>query len=471
LNGFGGGQVTGGRPRLGLAAGLVALGYAASLVADYPGHFTYDSVWQLAQGREGVFNGWHPPVMAWLLGLADRAWSGAWLYFVFQGALFYSALLAFMAFEPRPRLIGLLVLALWLVSPIVLIFQGTALKDILFADAALAGFACLAWAGELWAWPWRRYPLLLSAFALLCLAALARQNGIIAPACAVLGLALMVLVRTGPAGQPGSRIWSAIAHGALAGAAVVLVLFAANWAFEAHSDHRPENDNHRKVLQVYDLAGAVHRDRSLSLAILDREQPGLAAFIRQKAAPLYQAATVESLSRAPQAEAMMSPKGGALGRQWASLIVSRPWLYVKTRAAVWEATVMTPPSADCPMFLIGVDSDDAANLRAAGLTPRDNAKDDWDDDYARGYVGTPLCSHAFYGVLLLLVMASNLRRWRRGDRSPALIATLAMGAAALLFVASYFVISIACDYRYLYFLDVAAMAAVLREAAARRPRL
>ena len=33
--------------------------------------------------------------------------------------------------------------------------------------------------------------------------------------------------------------------------------------------------------------------------------------------------------------------------------------------------------------------------------------------------------------------------------------------AALLFAASFFVISIACDYRYLYFLDLAAMTGVL----------
>jgi hypothetical protein len=32
--------------------------------------------------------------------------------------------------------------------------------------------------------------------------------------------------------------------------------------------------------------------------------------------------------------------------------------------------------------------------------------------------------------------------------------------AAFAFTASFFVISIACDYRYLYFLDIAALAAV-----------
>jgi hypothetical protein len=34
-----------------------------------------------------------------------------------------------------------------------------------------------------------------------------------------------------------------------------------------------------------------------------------------------------------------------------------------------------------------------------------------------------------------------------------------MLSAAMVFTASFFVISIACDYRYLYFLDVAALTA------------
>ena len=56
----------------GLAVLIGLAGFAACLAAGYPGHFAPDSVWQLAQGREGRFNDWHPPIMAWLLGLADR---------------------------------------------------------------------------------------------------------------------------------------------------------------------------------------------------------------------------------------------------------------------------------------------------------------------------------------------------------------------------------------------------------------
>ncbi|MEI9931228.1 MAG: hypothetical protein WDM89_11975 [Rhizomicrobium sp.] len=48
------------------------------------------------------------------------------------------------------------------------------------------------------------------------------------------------------------------------------------------------------------------------------------------------------------------------------------------------------------------------------------------------------------GALVVL-----LRRRAQGD-----LAMAAMLISALLFTASFFVISIACDYRYLYFLDM-----------------
>jgi hypothetical protein len=49
---------------------------------------------------------------------------------------------------------------------------------------------------------------------------------------------------------------------------------------------------------------------------------------------------------------------------------------------------------------------------------------------------------------------------RRGQGSDIAIAGLMAGA--LVFALSFYVISIACDYRYLYFLDMAAMTGALK---------
>ena len=56
-----------------------------------------------------------------------------------------------------------------------------------------------------------------------------------------------------------------------------------------------------------------------------------------------------------------------------------------------------------------------------------------------------------FGELVLLL-------WRRQASD---IAIAAMLVAAIVFTLSFFVISIACDYRYLYFLDVAAELALV----------
>jgi hypothetical protein len=443
------------------AAVIVSLGYVASLAADFPGHFPPDALWQLAQGRAGRYNAWHPPIMAWLLGLADRVHPGAWLFVIVNGALFYGGLFAVAALERRPRPICLPLLVLWMASPIVLVLQGVVIKDVLFANAALAGFAALAWAGRCWTSPLRRGVLLAASVLLLALASLTRQNGFVAPFFGALALAAIVNGRLTPgrgAGLARAGLW---AVGALA--VVGLVDFLAVGALAARSDGRPENANHLKVLQVYDLAGALRGDPALPLPIVHAGQPALERFLRDQAAPHYRPAGADNLFALPGA--MMTPPGAAVGRQWADLIREHPWLYAGTRARVWWTTLDTPGSAGCPLIITGIDGD--RNLLArAGLRARDDAKDDWDEDYALRFVGGPLYSHVAYAALLIGSLLWLAAGWLRGDRRPETLVTAALGLSALAFAASFFVVSVDCDYRFLYFLDVAAMAVLTRVVAA-----
>jgi hypothetical protein len=165
---------------------------------------------------------------------------------------------------------------------------------------------------------------------------------------------------------------------------------------------------------------------------------------------------------------MMTPPDGWAGRQWTALITGHPLLYLRTRARVWLITLLTPPAGACPMVFTGVEGDPSM-LRRAGMAPRQTARDDWDSDYASAFLGTPLFSHLAYGLLIIVLLILEARRWRRGEARADAIVTVAMMASALAFAASFFVISIDCDYRFLYFLDAAAMAAAVRWAAS-RPR-
>ena len=69
---------------------------------------------------------------------------------------------------------------------------------------------------------------------------------------------------------------------------------------------------------------------------------------------------------------------------------------------------------------------------------------------------TPALSHLAFAAIALLVGVALLVR-----RDPADLAMAGLMAGALGFAASFFVISIACDYRYLYLLDLSAITGLL----------
>ena len=74
-----------------LAPGLLLLGFGVLLALSWPGQMSYDSVVQLLDGRTGQYDSWHPPVMAWLLGLFDSLLPGTGLFLLFTVLLLLSA--------------------------------------------------------------------------------------------------------------------------------------------------------------------------------------------------------------------------------------------------------------------------------------------------------------------------------------------------------------------------------------------
>jgi hypothetical protein len=91
-------------------------------------------------------------------------------------------------------------------------------------------------------------------------------------------------------------------------------------------------------------------------------------------------------------------------------------------------------------------------LRQLGLEPHIRAQDRFLYNYVARFFHTPVLSHLLYGALAMLALTFLLRR-----RTSADLAVAGLQVAALLFALSFFVVSVACDYRYLYFLDLAAM--------------
>ena len=251
---------------------------------------------------------------------------------------------------------------------------------------------------------------------------------------------------------------------AAAGLALVGVLAGlATGALELRGNHWPETRAELTAMQIYDLAGAARRDPSVRLDILRRQAPGLETFVRRDAARAYTPARMDPLRDAPGAPDYLYYGGPAPGAQWRDLIASSPGLYVALRAEVFRWVFFTPDIQQCAPILVGVDADDASQLEDAGLSRRDTDKDDWDSDYAERFLNTPVFSHPFYTLIALVLLVWAISDLRRG--ADEFIAVIAMLVAAFGFTASFFLIGVACDYRYLYFLDVATMAALVHRAA------
>lgn len=423
-----------------IAAAVLIIGFGAMLALNSPGQLTYDSVVQLADGRSGFYDSWHPPVMAFLLGLFDALLPGTLLFLIFQSALLLAGLLAVLWCRPRSWA-TVAVALLMVLTPQWLLYQGEIWKDILFGAAAIAGFAGLA----LFARDGRILWLGLSAL-LLVLAAATRQNGLVLLPVAAITLGLIARRQT----RSGWRFGLTFLLATLAGTATAALVLT------ARGDGGDGARTQIRVAQTYDLAGALVRDPDLALPRLQAQAPRLESLLRQRAAALYTPLHNDPLSDDPDiGRAISAAPAGAISGQWQALILGHPLPYLQIRMAVFSTTLRTPDPVQCHFAPVGVDGPPEL-MHALGLAPRIRPQDQALARYASLFFHTPVFSHLAWGVLAALLLTFLARRGEPAD-----IAVGGLLAGALLFTASFAVVSIACDYRYLVFLDFAAMAAAL----------
>ena len=437
------------RPRA-VALALLAAGWVATVAANWPGHLSYDSILQLLQGRSGRYNTWHPPVMAWLLGLGDAVVPGTGLFIAFDAALAFGAMAGVLRLARGPiRWPAAAVGAAVVLSPQMLIYQAIVWKDVLFADGAVAGFVCLALAAARWTAPRRRWLLLGGAFVLLTLAALARQNGLV--------ILPFAAAATGwIAAHKGLPRWRAAALGAGTLLALLVCVFGGNALLNLRGDGESGPAEQFRLLQLYDLAGALAQEPSLSLAPLDADQPELAAVLRRDAARLYTPVRNDPLVSAPALQRPLEDlDADALRSTWGMLLTQHPWLYVRVRARDFAWVLFTPDIAACRPIFTGIEGP-AAEMKTLGLLPRRDARDLALERYGKSFFATPVLSHIPFLLIALGGLWLLLRRRRPED-----LAMAALLAGALAFTASFFFIAISCDYRYLYLLDLSALAALL----------
>ena len=434
----------------GLYRGVLLGGLLLILAVNLPGHLTTDSVIQLAEGRTGVQRSFNPAFMSWVLGRLDSLLSGTSLFVVMNAGVLFASLAALSRLTPRAHWLAAALAGLALLTPQLLIYQGVVWKDVMFANFASAGTVCLALAAERWGQVRSRLMLLAGAAVLLAVAALVRQNGVLALLAGAAGLGLAIHSRSG---------WKAGLGAAAAAASAGLVVFLATgfaMGLVMPSSSPQAAGAGLRVIQHFDLVGVVSRNPQAPLGPLEAADPAAAATLRAKADQGYNPERVDAVSQAEGlGEALWRTPPGTVPATWANLAIQDFPTYAAHRADVFRQVFLTPDLRACLPVTTGVQGPEAV-LEELSLPSRQDRRDNELFNYASWLYDTPVLSHAPYALISLVLTGLLLLRGRPSD-----FVMAGLQAGALAFAGSFLVIALACDYRYLYFLDLAAITGLL----------
>jgi hypothetical protein len=426
---------------------LLMAGFVFIAAANLPGQLSTDSIIALSEGRSGVRASWGPPMYSAIVGFFDAIVPGTGLYVAVSLLILLGSWAAMATVRGKVSWIAPILLAVVLLLPQVLIYQGIVWKDVLFANLSIAAFVSLAMVAKRWGSK-SAYWLIGLAWVCLAFACLVRQNGVVA----VLFGGLALGWTAWPQGWKRAGAWGAAG---LVGPLVLAgLLNAATPVKEAEGTI--DQDRGVRMVQQYDLAGALAQSPQKPLPILEAEKPESLAVLRKEAAIAYSPERIDFMGRSEAiGPAFWSFSDEAIGDQWKQLILTEPLGYAGRRFEVFRWVFMTPVIDRCLPLHVGVAGPDAmvAQLNlATGIEPQDQSL----YNYATWWFDTPVYSHVAYAVLALVAAGFLLIR-----RSPGDVAVAGLALAGLSFAASFFVISLACDYRYIYFLDISAITAAL----------
>lgn len=438
-----------------LVRGLILFGFVLALTVALPGHMSTDSVVQLAEGRAGSQRSFNPAFMSWFLGVLDGVLSGTALFVLVNIGLLFVSLSLMTRLTARVRLIAAPVVLIIVMTPQVLIYQGIVWKDVFFANAAIAAFVSLAWAARRWGDPRaRRLPWLI-ALILFVVAALIRQNGVLALMAGSVAIGLVSLCQAGGL-RTGWRP-ALLALGLLLASGGVLMVGATLALDRAIPQNNPNSKTAGfRIIQHYDLIGVLALDPKAHLGPIEAFNPASAETMRSVAPQVYTPERVDRLGDAAAlGPALWSTPNTTMMAAWQGVVVEDFPTYARHRLAVFRQVFLTPTLSACLPLHTGVQgpADILAELR---ISPRQDDRDVELSNYGSQFFATPLYSHLTFGLVSIAVVGLLLFR-----RSATDWIMCGLQISALAFAGSFLLIALACDYRYLYYLDLSALVGVL----------
>lgn len=433
-----------GAPPLAVAAIAVAcLSAVATAVAwSDGGHLSLDAVQQMVEAATGRSVSWSPPFMSALLqalgGDAPFSASVASGHFVLLACIgLWGGLL--LAALPVARVRGLwlrvLLVSVLALHPVLLAYAGIVWKDVLLAaivSAALGlSLASLSSKATI-----QRVVLAALAMGLVAILPQVRQHGmLLAPLLGLLPLASVFWMDT------LRYRWRFLLLALLMAVAAVTAAKTSSWAAAAISEDDSDSTSvgFRSVF-MFDIAGIESRVDIGPVRALGLDTGGDEA-LRQ----VYSPDRIDSLPQATGFDAIVAPMPVAELRQlWWTAVTRHPRAYVEHRVAVFQRMLGLGDGGVCLPVHLGV-AGPPEQLAALGLVEAIDGRDARVYAQLQPLFGTPVFSQAW---VLAILFAVALRVAFLPRRSRIAMGVLAL--ATLGYYASFMMVGIACDFRYLF---------------------
>jgi hypothetical protein len=417
--------------RIAFAAAVLAL---LQLGLWWPGIAMVDTIGQYTQALAGVYDDWHPPIMARLWSVLHPLGPGGLPMFVVQALGYWCGIGLIAAALARAGSVrsgwAVIVLA---VLPLFVAWQSVVLKDAQMLAAMLAAVGIVARARL------GRRPLSLTALAavvvLLCYAVLVRTNAVFA----VVPLAVMLL--------PGRRRLP-VRGGAIA---VLTLMVLAVSPIINHRLFAAEPTSVGNTLPLFDVVGIAHFGGDDRGVLTPDERAMIVA--RHCYQPFFWDPIGSPGRCGAISERFQAAPPGVLQRGLVAAIMQHPLAYARHRLAHLNSTTrwLVPagwtsaaPPAMSEVNTVGLDTPGKAVVPIVA---------------AAGWMAaSPLGWPVVWIVVAAAVVAIALRTSRTQARDLA----LALAVSALALEASFGVVSIASDLRYhLWPMLASALAAIL----------
>ena len=424
----------------------MSLAFGVTIVMNWPGHYSFDSIVQLAEGETGQFWSMHPPAMSIVLGLLTRA-AGNGAFMLVDTLLFYISLYLLLAKRiPLYPLSVLIALVFCCLNPIVLIYNGIVWKDVMFANVSMLAFALADRARQ------KSSGFAIAALIVFAFAALVRQQGLIV---AISGAALLAWNARISGERAARTSMNFLLFIGVLAFAILTLQTTTNLFIKTRSGNVDVQGLY--VLATFDIAGITATAGSKANEVLRQDGLNAKAFsnaVRKE----YSPERVDTLL-ATSALLASQPVRQTFDL-WLAMIRHFPGSWARHRwNSWWELLANSHESGRCLPLYVGVMPNPLDAIQSSShppvslVTPVPKASPFSHSlfDYGNRFL------FLFNGLAFLIVGACvAIVGFFWGE---SLLASLC--ASGLLFTLSYLIIGVACDFRYQYFGTLSAMIGAL----------